>query len=43
MEWFSQYQKDLGKELNIIKSDDTYAGCEKLVPHLYEHKDYAIG
>jgi hypothetical protein len=42
IECFSQYQKDLGKELNIIKSDDKYAGCDKLVPHLYEHKDYAI-
>ena len=40
--WFSVFQKNVGKKLNVIKSDGRYAGCEKLVPHLYEHKDYAI-
>ena len=40
--WFSDFQKNVGKNMNVIKSDGRYAGCEKLVPHLYEHKDYAI-
>ena len=28
--------------MNVIRSGGRYAGCEKLVPHLYEHEDHAI-
>jgi hypothetical protein len=36
-EWFSDFQKELAKQNNIINS----RSC-KLVPHLFEHKNYCI-
>jgi hypothetical protein len=36
-EWLSDYQKNLMKQLNIKGSH-----CDKLVPHLYDHKNYVI-
>ena len=41
MEWFSEFQKDLGKSYGAIKNDK-YRGSDKLVPHLMEHKKYVL-
>jgi hypothetical protein len=35
------YQKCIGRNIEVIKGDK-YKGCEKLVPHLYDHKNYVI-
>ena len=37
MEWFSEFQKDLGKSYGAIKNDK-YRGSDRLVPHLMRHK-----
>ena len=41
MEWFSDYQKEVGAKTGVIKNDK-YKGTRKLVPHLYEHKNYVL-
>ena len=41
LEWFSEFQKDLGKSYGAIKNDK-YRGSDKLVPHLMEHKEYVL-
>jgi len=41
IEWFSNYQKCIGRNIEVVKGDK-YNGCEKLVPHLYDHKNYVI-
>ena len=38
MEWFSDYQRANAKRLEVIKNGK-YRGSNKLVPHLYEHKN----
>jgi hypothetical protein len=42
--WFSEYQKCIGRNIEVIKGDKYY-GCDKLVPHLYGRKNmlYVIG
>ena len=41
MEWFSQFQKEVGEKSGIIKNEK-YRGTNKLVPHLMEHKNYVL-
>jgi len=36
-EWLSEFQEKLMKDLNVKTVD-----CNKLVPHLYDHKNYVI-
>ena len=42
VEWFSDFQKQIGKLNNVIKNNNSYSGSNKLVPHLYEHKNYVL-
>ena len=47
MSWFSDFQKMVGKTTGIIKENksthvDKYNGSDKLIPHLFEHKNYVI-
>ncbi len=35
-EWFSEYQRDL------MESTNSHSKCNKLVAHLFEHKNYVI-
>ena len=37
MEWFSEFQKELGTKSGTIRNDK-YCGSDKLVPHLCNHK-----
>ena len=37
IEWLSEYQKCIGRKIEVIKGNK-YKGCEKLAPHLYDHK-----
>jgi hypothetical protein len=41
IEWFSEFQRRLGEEKEIIRNGK-YHGSNKLVPHLFEHKNYVI-
>ena len=41
IEWFSEFQRRLGEEKDIIRNGK-YHGSNKLVPHLFEHKNYVI-
>ena len=41
MEWFSGYQRASDARLEVIK-DGKYMGSHKLVPRLFEHKNYVI-
>ena len=41
MEWFSDVQKEIGVKNKIIKKGK-YRGSNKLIPHLFEHKNYVI-
>jgi hypothetical protein len=41
IEWFSEFQRKLGEEKEIIRNGKYY-GSNKLVPHLFEHKNYVI-
>ena len=41
MEWFSYNQKQIGEKNKIIKKGK-YRGSNKLIPHLFEHKNYVI-
>jgi hypothetical protein len=41
IEWFSEFQRKLGEEKEII-GNGKYHGSNKLVPHLFEHKNYVI-
>ena len=41
MEWFSEYQKEVGEKNKVIKKDK-YKGCDKLVPHLMKHEKYVL-
>jgi len=36
-DWLSDYQKEIAKKNNIKTTS-----CKKLIPHLYEHKNYCI-
>ena len=38
MEWFSDYQKEVGKKNKVVK----YKGCDALVPHLMNHEKYVL-
>ena len=40
-EWFSDFQKEIGIKTGMIKKDK-YRGSDKLVPHLYTHKNYVM-
>ena len=40
-DWFSDFQKNVGEKVGIIKKGK-YNGTSKLIPHLYEHKNYVI-
>jgi hypothetical protein len=42
MEWFSDYQRELGQKLKTINDKEKYKGCDKLIPHLFDHKDYVL-
>ena len=42
IEWFSDFQKDLGKKLNVINKNDRYTGTNKLIPHLMDHNNYVL-
>ena len=42
IEWFSEFQKELGKKTGHIKENNTYSSTSKLIPHLSEHKNYVI-
>ena len=47
IEWFSKYQVDVGLETGAIKYNEKaeeYRNCgtQKLIPHLYQHKNYVI-
>ena len=39
--WFSDFQKDLGKKVGMIKGEK-YSGTNKLIPQLFEHNEDAI-
>ena len=41
MEWFSEYQKEVGEKNKVIKNDK-YKGCDKLVPHEMKHDKYVL-
>ena len=41
MEWFGEYQKEVGGKNKVIKNDK-YKGCDKLVPHLMKHEKYVL-
>jgi hypothetical protein len=41
IEWFSDYQKMVGEKTNIIKNGK-FKGTPKLIPHLFEHKNYVL-
>ena len=39
IEWLTPYQRGIGDNTGIIH-DGVFHGTNKLVPHLYDHKDY---
>ena len=41
LEWFSEFQKEVGGKTGIIKKGK-YRGTNKLVPHLFDHKNYVL-
>ena len=41
MEWFSDYQRANAEKLEVIKNGK-YRGSDKLVPHLFEPKNYVV-
>ena len=41
IEWFSEYQKTLGENSGII-NNNKYSGSDKLIPHLFEKKNYVL-
>ena len=41
MDWFSDFQKDIGEKNETIKNGK-YNGSDKLVPHLNKHEKYSI-
>lgn len=41
IEWFSEYQIATGEKIGVI-NNGKYRGSNKLVPHLFEHKNYVI-
>ena len=41
MEWFSDYQKEVGTKCGTL-TNDKYHGSDKLVPHLNKHEKYVI-
>ena len=41
IEWFSDIQKEIGEKNKVIKNGK-YNGSNKLIPHLFEHKNYVI-
>jgi hypothetical protein len=42
LQWFSDFQRQVGEETNVIQKDDNFTGTPKLIPHLMEHKNYVI-
>ena len=40
--WFSDFQKKLGTQLQVINKGGKYVGTNKLVPHLMDHENYVI-
>jgi len=42
VEWFSDFQRDLGQKAGSIKENGAYSASCKLVPHLFERKNYVI-
>ena len=42
LEWFSPYQKEPGQKLKVISKSERYTGCDKLTPHLFDHKEYVL-
>ena len=41
MDWLSDYQRANAERLEVVKNGK-YRGSNKLVPHLFEHKNYVI-
>ena len=41
IEWLTPYQRNIGANAGIIH-DGVLHGTNKLVPHLYDHKNYVI-
>ena len=41
MEWLSDYHRANDASLEVVKNGK-YRGSHKLVPHLFEHKNYVI-
>ena len=39
VEWFSDFQNELCKTLDLINTKELYSGSNKLVPHLFDHKN----
>ena len=42
LEWFSEYQKTVGKITGSIRANEKYSATPKLIPHLMDHKNYVI-
>jgi hypothetical protein len=42
LEWFSDFQKQIGKLNKVITKNGSYRGSDKLIPHLFEHKNYVL-
>jgi hypothetical protein len=42
LEWFSDFQKELGIQTGVIKENETYKACCKLIPHLFARKNYVL-
>ena len=42
LEWFSEFQKELGKKTGNIKDNEKYNASSKLIPHLFDHIEYVI-
>jgi hypothetical protein len=40
--YFSEFQKQLGRELNLIDKNDNYTSSNKLIPHLLPHENYVL-
>lgn len=41
IDWFSDFQKEVGTISGTVKKGK-YSGSNKLIPHLFEHKNYVI-
>ena len=42
IEWFSEFQKELGKKTGNLKDNEHDNASCKVIPHLYDHNEYVI-